>query len=38
MWNYAQSYAMSDNFYDTTFGPSTPGHLNLISGPDPRFH
>jgi phospholipase C len=23
---------MSDNSYDTTFGPSTPGHLNLISG------
>ncbi len=32
LWNYAQNYAMSDNFYDTTFGPSTPGHLNLISG------
>jgi phospholipase C len=23
---------MSDNFYNTTFGPSTPGHLNLVSG------
>jgi phospholipase C len=32
MWNYAQHYAMSDNFYDTEFGPSTPGALNLISG------
>jgi phospholipase C len=32
LWNYAQNYAMSDNFYDSTFGPSTPGHLNLISG------
>jgi phospholipase C len=32
LWNYAQNYAMSDNFFDTTFGPSTPGHLNLISG------
>jgi len=32
LWNYAQNYAISDNFYDTTFGPSTPGHLNLISG------
>jgi phospholipase C len=32
LWNYAQHYAMSDNSYDTTFGPSTPGHLNLISG------
>ncbi len=32
MWNYAQHFAMSDNSYGTTFGPSTPGALNLISG------
>jgi phospholipase C len=32
MWNYAQHFAMSDNSFDTTFGPSTPGALNLISG------
>jgi len=32
MWNYAQHYAMSDNSYDTAFGPSTPGAINLISG------
>ncbi|MCW2749513.1 MAG: alkaline phosphatase family protein [Aeromicrobium sp.] len=32
LWNYAQNYAMSDNMWDTTFGPSTPGALNLISG------
>src|SRR5580692_3591666 len=32
LWNYAQHYAMSDNSYNTTFGPSTPGCLNLISG------
>jgi phospholipase C len=32
LWNYAQHYALSDNSYETTFGPSTPGHLNLISG------
>jgi phospholipase C len=32
LWNYAQHYAMSDNSYDTTFGPSTPGAINLISG------
>jgi phospholipase C len=32
LWNYAQNYAMSDNNWDTTFGPSTPGALNLISG------
>src|ERR1700733_2450246 len=34
LWNYAQNYAMSDNNYDTDFGPSTPGALNLISGDD----
>jgi phospholipase C len=32
LWNYAQRYAMSDNSYDTVFGPSTPGAINLISG------
>ncbi len=32
LWNYAQRFAMSDNSYDTNFGPSTPGALNLISG------
>jgi phospholipase C len=32
LWNYAQNYAMSDDNYDTVFGPSTPGAINLISG------
>src|ERR1700748_897035 len=32
LWNYAQRFAMSDNSYNTTFGPSTPGALKLISG------
>lgn len=32
MWNYAQHYAMSDNSYSTTFGPSTVGALNLVAG------
>jgi phospholipase C len=32
LWNYAQHFAMSDNSHGTTFGPSTPGALNLISG------
>jgi phospholipase C len=32
LWNYAQHFAMSDNFYGSTFGLSTPGHINLISG------
>jgi len=32
LWNYAQHFAMNDNHYGTTFGPSTPGVLNLVSG------
>src|SRR5579862_950446 len=32
MWNYAQRFAMSDNSYGTTFGPSAPGAINLASG------
>jgi phospholipase C len=32
LWNYAQHFAMNDNSFDTVFGPSTPGALNLISG------
>jgi phospholipase C len=32
LWNYAQRFAMSDNSYNTTFGPSSPGALNLIAG------
>jgi phospholipase C len=32
LWNYTQHFALSDNSYCTTFGPSTPGALNLISG------
>ena len=32
LWNYAQHFAMSDNSYNTTFGPSSPGAINLVSG------
>ena len=32
MWNYAQNFAINDDFFDATFGPSTPGAVNLISG------
>jgi phospholipase C len=32
LWNYAQHFAMNDNFFGTTFGPSTPASFNLISG------
>lgn len=32
LWQYAQHFALSDNFFSTSFGPSTVGHLNLIAG------
>ena len=32
LWNYAQRFAMSDHFFQTTFGPSVLGALNLVSG------
>jgi phospholipase C len=32
LWNYAQRFAMSDNSFSTTFGPSSPGAINLVSG------
>jgi phospholipase C len=32
MWNYAQNFALSDNSHGSTFGPSTPGVINLVSG------
>ena len=32
LWNYAQNYAMNDNSYGTTFGPSSPGVINLVAG------
>ncbi len=32
LWNYAQLYAMNDHSFGSTFGPSTPGAINLVSG------
>jgi len=32
LWNYAQNYAMSDNAWTDTFGPSTPGALHMFAG------
>ena len=32
LWNYAQFFAMSDNFHGSTFGPSAVGAVNLASG------
>lgn len=31
-WNYAQHFALNDNSFSSTFGPSTPGVINLVSG------
>jgi len=32
LWNYAQNFAMSDRYFGSNFGPSTPGAINLVSG------
>jgi phospholipase C len=32
LWGYAHSYALNDNSYGTTFGPSSPGAINLVAG------
>lgn len=32
LWNYAQYFAMSGNYFDTEFGVTEEGHQNLISG------
>ena len=32
LWNYAQRFALSDNSYSDTFGPSTPGAVNVTAG------
>jgi phospholipase C len=38
LWNYAQHFAMSDNSFTSTYGPSSPGALNLISGMTGNAH
>jgi phospholipase C len=32
LWNYAQNFAMNDNAYTDTYGPSTPGAVAVVSG------
>jgi phospholipase C len=32
MWQYAQHFAMNDNAWTDTYGPSTPGMLELVAG------
>jgi phospholipase C len=38
MWQYAQHFAMSDNAFTDTYGPSTPGLLNLVAGQTNGMH
>lgn len=38
LWNYAQRFAMNDNSFDTNFGPSTVGAINLVSGQTGNAH
>ncbi len=32
LWNYAQNFSLSDATFGTTYGPSTVGAINLVSG------
>ncbi len=32
LWRYAQRFSMNDNAYSDTYGPSTPGALEAVSG------
>jgi len=32
LWNYAQHFAMSDSAFTDTYGPSTPGALEVVAG------
>ncbi len=32
LWNYAQHFTLSDNAFTDTYGPSTPGALEVIAG------
>jgi phospholipase C len=32
LWNYAQYFALNDNAFSNTYGPSTPGALEVVSG------
>ncbi|OYV35428.1 MAG: phospholipase [Rhodospirillales bacterium 20-64-7] len=32
LWHYAQYYAMSDNAWTDTYGPSTPGAVEAVAG------
>ena len=32
LWNYAQNFTLNDNSFQTSFGQSLEGHINLVSG------
>jgi phospholipase C len=32
LWNWAQHFAMNDNAWSDTYGPSTPGMLEVVAG------
>ena len=32
LWNYAQNFAMNDNAFTDSFGPSSPGAINVVGG------
>ncbi len=32
LWNYAQHFALNDNAFTDTYGPSTPGMLEVVAG------
>jgi len=32
LWNYAQHFSLNDDSFGTTFGPSAPGAINVVSG------
>lgn len=36
-WQYARTFAMSDHFFSTVNGPSTPGHLAIVAGWSPAY-
>jgi phospholipase C len=38
LWQYAQHFAMSDNAYADTYGPSTPGALNVVAAQTNGMH
>jgi phospholipase C len=38
LWHYAQHFAMSDDAYTDTYGPSTPGALEVVSGQTNGVH